>query len=71
MKTTDSDTIEVQASPEVIYIYVNGVKQNLNKINEFRGQLRKFSYLIQFRWKPVLLCFLLRIDCTQQYIKVS
>jgi len=46
MKTTDSDTIEVQASPEVIDIYVNGVRQNLNTVNEFRGQLHNNSYLI-------------------------
>jgi len=37
MKTSYSDTIEIHASPQEIYIYVNGIKQNLRKSNVFKG----------------------------------
>jgi len=55
MKTSNSDTIEVQASPQQIDVYVNGFKQMLRKINEFRGYLRGYSYLNDFRWKQLLI----------------
>ena len=53
MKTSNSDTIEIQVPPQGIDVdvYVNGFKQLLRKTNEFRGYLRGYSYLDHFRWK--------------------
>ena len=70
MKANYSDTIEIRESSQKMDIYVNGVSQNLTKINgyQIKGFRHDYLNLILFKMYIYYIVLILGYDKIKYYI---